>query len=832
MDVERISFWISSERKRGNGFFKTCTLCGANLFSSETERLEFYGSHPAQVLCLSCKQALDSRSAPVRISSVIGSVVRKLANAVGEADTSRPTSVGVAALTTLVAACFILASTAVRLADSSTDAAPFEDIRDVVLLFVPFDSRDEQITQEVLAPYVSYLDEEGASKEWLFDSFLFLSIFSESKACFRESSTASDWEWWIDKLFTHGEQIDALNGEVERVKRVLGKPSKRGVIVSIPYPDPSVTDFGLRSERGNVLSFSGGTDLGEPDNRDRLEACVWYVDEVVENWKARARGYNNLEFLGFYWFQEELRDGDAELVNDLADEIHSRGYSLYWIPYNSEANIRAVQAYHLGSLSFDHIWIQPNWAFSRPGTHDRWDRERDLGHIAELASELGASIEVEMDQSLYEKGDLQSANYFYDYLDGGLTYGYMGRPLAYYVFPNDLYRSQNAAVRRCYDALCEFVKDRYRPASYLLHCDVGANDTSSRLSSIFLESSWDWGSAETVAGLSTRLASPGAGFAIDNLDPSKDLVVAIRYQGLGGGELQARLSDEWKALGTLEADGEWHTGHWRVEFSGRGPSRLVVRVTGLTRVSDVWAYPDETIFRLQTSEPRQRAPGLYSDATQVNGSWRVGPGHGVLFAETDPSMAWLVGISYKATGPVNMQASSKDVLQTVLLGQSLDWVNKVFLTQPGRGGSDICFEFDGEIELRDFWASPPRLHTNVGTPWDTSLQRHEPGGCLGQNWSASRSTSTNPAVTYRSGANGSTLLVNPLDASVGMSLTLLYRCGDAVIATMKGVGISVGTLPPAGEWSIHTIYLPPSSETISLELSGPLDLASIWVEAA
>jgi hypothetical protein len=204
----------------------------------------------------------------------------------------------------------------------------------------------------------------------------------------------------------------------------------------------------------------------------------------------------------------------------------------------------------------------------------------------------------------------------------------------------------------------------------------------------------------------------------------------------------------------------------------------------------------------------------------------------VLFAESDPSKAWLVGISYKATGPVSMQARSKDVVQTVLIGQSLDWVDKVFLTQPGRGGSDMCFEFGEEIEIRDFWVSPPRLHTKVGTPWDTSLERHEPGGCPGQNWSASRSTSTNPAVTYRSGANGSTLLVNPLDLSVGMSLTLLYRCGDAVVATMKDVAMSVGTLPPAGEWSIHTIYLPPSSGTVSLEISGRLDLASIWVELA
>jgi len=758
--------------------------------------------------------------------------MRKLVNAVRETDTSRPTSAGVAALTTCVAACFILASMAVRLGDSRTDAAPFDDIRDVVLLFVPFDPQEEQITQEVLAPYVSYLDEEGASKEWLFDSFLFLSIYSESRACFRESSTASDWEWWIGKLFADGEQIDALNDEVERVKRVLGKPSRRGVIVSIPYPDPSVADFGLRSESGKMLSFSAGADPGEPDNADRLEACVWYVDEVVRNWNARARGYNNLELLGFYWFQEELREGDSDLVNYLADEIHSRGYGFYWIPYNSEANIGAVQAYHLGSLSFDHIWIQPNWAFSRPGTHDRWDRERDLGHIAELASQLGASIEVEMDQSLYEKGDLQSLNYFYDYLDGGLTYNYMGGRLAYYVFPNRLYRSQNAAVRRSYDALCEFVKDRYRPASYLLHCDVGGNDTSSRLSSIFLESSWDWGSAETVDGLSTRLASPGAGFVIDNLDPSKDLVVAIRYQGLRGGELQARLGDEWKTLGTLGADGQWHTGHWMVEFSGRGLSRLAVRVTNLTRISDVWAYPGETIFRLQTSEPGQGAPGLHSDASQVNGSWRVGPGHGVVFAQTDPNKAWLVGISYKANGPVSMQASSKDASQTVLLGQSLDWADRVFLTLPGRGGSDIYFEFDGEIELRDFWVSPPRLHTNVGTSWDTSLQRHDPGGCLGQNWSASRSTSANPAITYRSGVNGSTLLVNPLDPSVGMSLTLLYRCGDAVAATMKDVTISVGTFPQASEWTKHTIYLPPSSETVSLELSGPLDLASIWVEPA
>jgi len=823
--VERISFWISSDRKRGSKSFKVCTSCGARLFTTDLESLEFYGCHPSRVLCLSCKEAMDRSSASWRP----GSLVHALSASLTRADTSRPNSIGVSTLAWVLVGCLLCASVAIRSVQSRAQALPFEGVRDLVLVYVPYNPNDEQVTTDWLAPYVSYLDEDGRSKEWLFDSFLFLSIFSESKACFWGYSTASDWRWWIDKIFAEGEQVDALNKEVERVKRILGNPSKRGVIISIPYPDPAVDDFGLRSKDGRTLSFSPHGGHGA---RDRLQACVWFVDEVAERWRSGAHRYNNLELIGFYWFQEELLEGDATLVNELGAHIRSQGFKFFWIPYNSESNIQAVKDYSEGDLGFDFVWIQPNCHSSREGIQERWNEQRDIRRVAELAGSLGASIEIEMDRRLYQTGDLECLNYFYDYLDQGLSLQYIDKALAYYVFPTDLYRSQNPIVRRAYEALCEFVKGRYRPVGYFLHCDVGANDGSSKVSSIILESTWGWGSPEVADGSSCRLALPGAVFVLDQLDPSKDLVLAVRYQTAHEGHVQVRLEDSWETVGELVADGLWHTGHWPVRLSGSGVRHIAVSLTNITRVSDIWAYPDETIFRLQYGSG-QSFPGLYCDHPKEGDEWRLGPGREVTFVHMDSASVWIIGATYRASTPVTMSVAYPDVTRSIVLGPSSSWTSSFFCTERYARDGPILLRFEDDVEVQEIWAAPRRLHTDVGTSWDTSPQRHDPGACVGAGWSASRRTYSSPRVTYRSGGNGSTIHITTPDASVPCLLSLLYRSEDELSVRISGAAnASVKELPAASGWGLHTISLPPSTGPLTLEFMGPVDLASMWVELA
>ncbi len=773
------------------------------------------------VLCPRCRESeVDAATSLVSLPSW-----QSLLGMLMAPDGSRPSTAAVTMSALLVSACLTVSLAAIKMAEVGAAAHPFGEIQDMVLVYVSH-QEGGSFTQERLSPYVSYLDQSGSSGEWLFDSFLFLSLSSGINANFWTRSTATDWTWWIEKLFAKDEQIDALNKEIDRVRRVLGKPSRRGVIVSIPYPDPSVENFGMRSTDGTLMRFSPNPDR-ELSARHRLEACEWFVDEIVGRY--RARSYNNLELLGFYWLQEELRDGDAELINALADHLHGKGYQLFWIPYNSEDNIEALRTYRRGELSFDWVWIQPNYVFAR-GAAERWRELRDLDQIARTAHELGVSIEIEMNRDEFLKGEVGAVNDFYAYLDGGLTHLYIDKPLAYYVFPYDMYHSRIPIVRQSYDALCRFVKGRHEPVTYFLHLSVGGPHVTSS-ASIYLESQRQWGPAQEMAGHSIRVALPEATFSISRLDPDKDMVVAVRYLTYQEGGLEMRIGGEWEPVGSFVADGKWRTSHFRLPLAGTGSKSATFRITDITWVSDIWSYPDEAIFRLGPPDPSNEFPGLIVEATKIEEVWMLGGGDEVVFLQADPKQEWLLGLTYKSDAEVGMTVVADEPVQTVTLSPATGWESISVLVSPRQQAGGMLFRFDRALQIKDMWVSKPRLSTNVGTAWDSAVHRHNPGVCIGSGWSAPRETKTEPRLTYRLGESGSTLIAHAPDAVNPSLITMAYRSKTEVEISMAGSGLVLGHLPQADQWQTASVTIPAGAlGPVFIELGSAVELAQMWLE--
>jgi hypothetical protein len=818
--VENSSFlWVSPRRVRGSKSFKHCTCCGCRLFQSDSDSLDFVGTHPIEVLCLSCMEAQRARSVgwhPDISLAAITSLLRAV-------DSVRPTSVGVSALASLVVAGILASSLAIRTADTAPRLGGFEDIQDVALVYVP--PGQGLITQHYLEPYVSYLDEDGSRTEWLFDSFLFLTIYTDSMSTFWGPSSAADWRGWMDKLFRPGQQIDALDREVEEAKRHLGKTSKRGVIISIPYPSPETPSFGL--VEGSRLDFSR-EGRKEESTQDRLRACTWFVDEVVSRWIGQ--GYDNLELVGFYWFQEELMEGDVELVNRLSDYLRQEGYGLYWIPFNSEKNLDAVRAWQRGEIGFEYVWIQPNYAF-KYRENERWRELRDLDTVARIAGELNASLEIEVDENSFLAGDVAALNNFYNYLDTGLTYLYVHRPLAYYIFPYDMYSSANSLVRQSYDALCRFVKGRHNPVSYFLHRDIGSHGPAVNHPSIHLETPKDWGPKEVLDGIAAYLAAPGARIRVDDMDPHKDAILAIKYLTFLPTSVELSYGSEEGSLGKLVADGYWHTTHWKIDLSSRARKSFEVAFTNLTWVSAVWVYPEETILRLDVGQAWD-APGIFTEVPPAGGVWDFRSGDEAVFRESDPQKLWMAGITYRSSDSVEITLANGRDFQTVTLEESGDWAERVFHVNPHDGSSSISFVFRGRIEVSDLWVAPSPLHTNVGTDWDTNPIRHTPGVSVAEGWSASRLDQMDGFRTFRAGGDGSTLFVSDLEGYSGVIVTLEYRSSRGVSVKPGRGKLELAFLPTAPEWTTMGFLVPGGATEGVLELSGQIDLASAWLEAA
>ncbi len=292
---------------------------------------------------------------------------------------------------------------------------------------------------------------DGSPRRWMFDAFLFLIRNLPSGAITEVDPTGkTDWEYHLDQWFGHGRDLRALDEAIEGATKVLGRPpSKRKVILSVPYPHPQVTGF------GDVDADGRSEDLGTVDGRRAV--LRWYVGEAVR--RFREADFRHLELWGFYWMREDLHGGDGERLRDLAEIVHRHGLRVLWIPYHNAPGWKAWR-----EAGIDVCIRQPNYAFWA-GRHEGSVRANRLVAAADEARAAGAGIEIEAGQVLSSRDDRRA---FLQYLAEGSSdrSGYQSGAMAYYLGTDVVEqsaRSTDAEVRRVYEALADFVSGEKVP---------------------------------------------------------------------------------------------------------------------------------------------------------------------------------------------------------------------------------------------------------------------------------------------------------------------------------------------------------------------------------
>ncbi|MBR6563632.1 MAG: DUF4855 domain-containing protein [Clostridia bacterium] len=275
-------------------------------------------------------------------------------------------------------------------------------------------------TVEDLLPYVGYYDRSGLLKDYFFDSFLFLPCVSFGPSggsmvgSFADPSNLLDWTSYIDDTFKEGYNVDALNTAFGQVKDEMQDASdkKAGVFFTILYPIHTQTNFG--SINGEHLDFSS--------NDDRKKAVKWMIDEQISRYTDG--GYENLDMVGFYWFEEYLfnyehTQKDIELLNYTADYLHSLGLKFIWIPW-----YQAYGSTDWKELGFDVACMQPNlfWA-------DQPDYNRVRQSI-NYSKQYGLGMEMEVDPLAFHSKE--HFNRYLLYLEDGMKYGAMDSIKMYY----------------------------------------------------------------------------------------------------------------------------------------------------------------------------------------------------------------------------------------------------------------------------------------------------------------------------------------------------------------------------------------------------------------
>ncbi|WP_245583875.1 DUF4855 domain-containing protein [Paenibacillus terrigena] len=313
-------------------------------------------------------------------------------------------------------------------------------------------------TKERIIPNISYVDKDGKIKDRLFDGVLYLGINSPNPGRdFGGRAYLEDWKWYLDKTFAVGGDMDALNAAAKEVSDALNEAGvKEKVVLMIPDPGESITNFGAIEQGGESLNFNDSVGK-EKALANREKAVQWWLQQVKSRWEAK--GYANLELVGMYWFEEQISTSQSgpDLIRKVSDSLHGMKISdqdlkFFWIPH-----FFAYKAFMWKDVGFDAVTIQPNYFF------EPTDKER-LEDSANLAKQYGMSNELEFDDRMLTDGVFRER--YIDYLNNGAKTGLMTEGFkSYYQGNNAVYNtavSKDPATRVLYDWLYQFVKGTYK----------------------------------------------------------------------------------------------------------------------------------------------------------------------------------------------------------------------------------------------------------------------------------------------------------------------------------------------------------------------------------
>ncbi len=293
---------------------------------------------------------------------------------------------------------------------------------------------------EQLAHYAS--NDDG----WLFDSFLFLhQRTSTGKSTMGGETQNADWESQFEAWFAPGRDLHALDEAIEQAKQKHGPVAKRQIMLSIPYPNRKVSDF------GDVDGDGITEDLGTVEGRDAV--AKWYMDEAAR--RFAEGGFRNLELWGLYWMNEGASDADIAVARQFSDAVHVAGKRMLWIPWFLAPNYHRWQ-----DMGIDVAIMQPNYAFLT--VHGGSIRRNRLVTNARAAKEAGLGVEIEIAMAWRLPG---GPLLFRHYLRDGAAdrEGYQQAATAYYLGSTaveDLATSTASEEQALFADLCAYVQNQ------------------------------------------------------------------------------------------------------------------------------------------------------------------------------------------------------------------------------------------------------------------------------------------------------------------------------------------------------------------------------------
>lgn len=310
-------------------------------------------------------------------------------------------------------------------------------------------------TKDDFLPMVGYRTSDGYMRDQMFDTVLFLPYQDMA-------ATKVGWQGYLNDLFGTNRQLDALNSAMREYNRLRGTlyttPTQEKVVLALPYPAMSQTNFGKLSDNKPSLSFNPAGIGEEQAYENRKQALEWYFQELQKRWNKAEYPYLKLE--GIYWFHELIEDSapkERDLIRSMASMVHDEALRFYWIPYYGAPGVQEWK-----SLYFDYAFLQPNYYSDKPVQLDR------IEGVLDTVSKYGMGVEIEGDERMYR--DPKFYQTYYNQLVAAHKLGMDKNNVhAYYYGSKTLIQSATSTdpvVRSIYDDTYKWMRGKFDREEY------------------------------------------------------------------------------------------------------------------------------------------------------------------------------------------------------------------------------------------------------------------------------------------------------------------------------------------------------------------------------
>ena len=298
------------------------------------------------------------------------------------------------------------------------------------------------VSKNLWLPSIGYVV-DGEIKDTMYDSIIML---PSPNYIYGPMTTKRAWDKWRD--FTY-ENLAEVNAAAYEVQEALDLENYK-VKVFLTILEPSI-------DRHSNWGDLNGVKYTCANDEERFEMVKYMIDSYITEMEELKDSLPNIDFVGYYWFDESLNTQKGAWYMRITDYVNSVGKIVVHAPYFKSNGWNYSKTY-----GFDLVGMQSNHF------HDRPVSIGNSGSIARLDANAGYVANGDTHGITVEANHVEGDKGHDDMTTIKMTFEAAlkrGTDHAYHIYyfgggassPYKMSRSSDEYIRSCYDDIYKYI---------------------------------------------------------------------------------------------------------------------------------------------------------------------------------------------------------------------------------------------------------------------------------------------------------------------------------------------------------------------------------------